>query len=166
MVYNGLLAKKLDDIDVPVMDFKDSLFIDIYNLKDKKEFIEENVISYLFLLIPLICGKNESKNITSVVKNYVKSNYIKNLSVEDISCDLGYSRQHISRIFKKDMKISVQQYLINIRLQMAKELLKKGYFVSETTFMCGYNDTFNFSKCFKKNVGISPKKWQIENTKF
>ena len=48
-------------------------------------------------------------------------------------------------------------------MEEAKKLLKKGYGVSESAYMSGYNDAFNFSKAFKKRFGISPKQYAEKN---
>ncbi len=163
--FNGKIAEKLKEIDCPVIDCDTSIFLNLWNIRNIEEFKEEYAVSYLFSLIPALLRKEDKKDITGKIKNYINSNYMLDVNVENLSCNMGYTRQHISRVFKKDMGMSVQQYLIKTRLENAQKMLLKGFSVYETAFMCGYNDAFNFSKSFKSMYNISPKQWQKEKGK-
>ncbi|MBO5454324.1 MAG: AraC family transcriptional regulator [Clostridia bacterium] len=158
--FNGEVANKLSHIDNPVIECDRNIFTNLWNLRTKKEFAEEYAASYIFSLIPVLLGKDVEKDISGRIVNYIHSNYMRNISVEELSKSMGYSRQHISRVFKNDIGCPIQQYLIKTRLSNAKTLLSKGFTVYETAFMCGYNDSFNFSKSFKEEYKISPKQWQ------
>ena len=84
-------------------------------------------------------------------------------SVEKIADYLKLNRKYIARVFKEKTGSTIQEYLISKRMEEAKKLLKKGYGVSESAYMSGYNDAFNFSKAFKKRFGISPKQYAEKN---
>ena len=68
---------------------------------------------------------------------------------EVITESLGLDRRYLSRIFKESMGISVQDYLIRVRLEQAQKLLAEGTSVKMTSQLVGYTDCFNFSKMFK-----------------
>ncbi len=61
-------------------------------------------------------------------------------------------------IFKSETGNAPIRYLINIRLEKAKELLEGGYegSIQEVAAQVGYDDAYHFSKLFKKRYGISP----------
>ncbi len=69
-------------------------------------------------------------------------------------------RSYLSRLFKKRYGVSVQDFLVDVRLSKAAEFLRKGNNVSISAKLVGYEDVFNFSKMFKKKYGMSPKEYK------
>ena len=69
---------------------------------------------------------------------------------------LNLDRRYLSRIFKQQTGQTVQEYLISTRIEEATRLLKQGMSVEESAHLCGYEDVFNFSKAFKKRMGVNP----------
>ena len=93
---------------------------------------------------------------------YINQNFARNISVAEIADFFGLERSYFSRLFKKKHGISVQNYIINLRMNKASELLKKGVSVKETAFLIGYEDAFAFSKMYKKTYGESPRAAHIK----
>lgn len=90
-------------------------------------------------------------------KNYIDTNYIAQITVEQIADQLNINRCYFSTAFKKHIGKSPQQYLMNVRLEKAAELMAEhGYTVSAAALSVGYADIFNFSKMFKRKYGMSP----------
>lgn len=101
------------------------------------------------------------ENTALKIKRYVDLNYMQQISVNTISDYFGFDRSYLYRIFKNYTGKSVKDYLTMVRLNKAKAFLQNGYSVSDTAFMVGYTDPFNFSKAFKKffrKAPISEKK--------
>lgn len=75
---------------------------------------------------------------------------------------LGLSKEYLYRLFRKEMDISLNEYLQNVRLEKAKQYLSESgkYKVYEVCEMVGYEDQVYFSKIFKKKYQISPKEYQ------
>jgi len=71
----------------------------------------------------------------------------------------GMSMYHFSKIFKKIMGITYQDYLNNVRIETAMVLLKMNYSITDVTFEVGYEDITHFGKTFKKIVGCPPSKY-------
>jgi len=158
--FNGAAATQLKDVKNPVIDCDERIFKNIWEARNKEYFIEEYVVSNLFLLLPAILEEKKPASFSLKIQNYIYSNYMKEIKIEEIAKIMGYSRQHISRVFKADTGMSIQEFLKKTRFSNAKEILKKGYSVTETAYMCGYNDMFNFSKGFKTEFGLSPTEWK------
>ena len=78
------------------------------------------------------------------------------LSIADITQELGISRSLLHIKMKTFFNISMTDYIKKCRMTMACELFKKGYKVSETAYRAGYSDPNYFSKVFKRTFGISP----------
>lgn len=90
-------------------------------------------------------------------KNYIEANYIHDISIENMASSLNLNRSYFSTTFRKHIGKSPQQFLVDLRLSKAAELLASRHFSpSEAAVNCGYKDLFTFSKMFKKKYGIPP----------
>jgi AraC-like DNA-binding protein len=95
------------------------------------------------------------KKVDSVIR-YMMKHYADPLSLDALSAKARVSRSYLGSLFKKVTGRSPVDYLIEIRINQAKAMLKDGHQVSEVALKTGFNDLFYFSKCFKKREGISP----------
>ncbi|RME00522.1 MAG: AraC family transcriptional regulator [Calditrichaeota bacterium] len=90
----------------------------------------------------------------------IEENYYKPLSIEDIAASCAICSSHLNVLFKKETGTTVYQYLIDIRMKKAKELLRSGAGnITEVAFKVGFNDSNYFSRMFKMRVGISPREY-------
>ena len=81
--------------------------------------------------------------------------------VKELAERAGYSRSHFSRLFRQRTGLSPQQYVINARIALAKELLRgTSLSVSEVTKMTGYGEIFRFSKQLKQRTGMTPSAYR------
>lgn len=104
---------------------------------------------------------DEQKNSSSVFQNivdYVDYHYRESdISLGRLANIFSYTEKYLSSLFKKNMQIGFINYLNNLRIQYACELIKKGDMsMSEISLACGYSDYSYFSKVFKKITGHSP----------
>lgn len=97
------------------------------------------------------------------VISYIVENHAKNLTLSDLSEYAGVSTSYLGYIFKSVTGKSPIDYLIEVRIAMAKNLLKDGLSVTETSALVGFNDIYYFSRVFKKREGICPSEF-ISNT--
>lgn len=104
----------------------------------------------------------KSKVIVDSVREYIEKNYHNSsLSVEGIACEFYINSSYLRRIFRKELDMSVNDYIVDIRMQKAKELIGHGNTrLSDISEMVGYNDTGYFSKSFKKKFGFSPSEYE------
>ena len=97
-----------------------------------------------------------SSKILSAI-DYMKTNYSRAITLEDIAEYVGISRIYLSQIFKKETGINISDFLIQYRLKKAKKLLLtsnlKVYTIAE---MCGFGSVQYFGQIFKKMTGFSP----------
>lgn len=85
----------------------------------------------------------------------------KDLSIAQLCTLCGISEAYFRRIFVKKFGVSPKEYIINLRINYAKNLLKSGQFsVSETAEFCGYSEECHFSREFTKRTGLNPKKYR------
>ena len=88
--------------------------------------------------------------------NYIERSYMQPISVERLADNMNIDRRYLSRLFKRDFGLTVQEYIIKVRMEHAMDFLSHGYTVAQSASLCGYSDVFNFSKMFKKYFGKSP----------
>ena len=92
---------------------------------------------------------------------YMQENYAEKIALEDITQHVGFSKFYGGRLFKQHMGMTIIEYLIDVRLNRAKELLAQGEFsIKQISFMVGYQDPNYFTWSFKKATGISPVKYR------
>lgn len=89
--------------------------------------------------------------------NYIHANYPEALRVADMAQDLGLSRNHFSRVFKEQVGLSPQEYLVAYRLKKAAQLLTQEHISQkEAAHRVGYPDICSFSRMFRRKHGMSP----------
>jgi AraC-like DNA-binding protein len=92
---------------------------------------------------------------------FIKVNYQREITVEKISKFIGYNRSYFTTLFKKRTGINLKSYLMNFRMEKAKELLKNtGLSINQVAFSSGYPDYFVFARQFKKMIGKSPSAYR------
>ncbi|WP_195988333.1 AraC family transcriptional regulator [Clostridium sp. D53t1_180928_C8] len=89
--------------------------------------------------------------------NFINSNYMNSITVNEIANHVNLSRSYLYKMFIKNLGISPQKYLINLRLYKSTILLRTTKLpIGEVANMVGYSDSLLFSKTFSKYFSISP----------
>ena len=82
--------------------------------------------------------------------------------METISRHSYVSAKQLCKLFKMYCNTTVSKYIVSKRITEAKKLLAEGKSVTDTAFMCGFNDYANFIRVFKKTVGTPPGRYRTE----
>lgn len=98
-------------------------------------------------------------------QHYMEQHYMDNITVEKLA-NLGYmSKSTFNRHFKKEIGITPIEYLIEVRIKMAKLMLKrKENQITEIALRCGFGSSAHFSSCFQKHVGLTPSEYRDKYT--
>ena len=93
--------------------------------------------------------------------DYARENYTDpDLAVADLAAAAEMSEVYLRRLFKAVCGVSPNEYIINLRLNRAKELLRSGACnVSEAATLSGFGDVYHFSRLFKRETGVSPSEY-------
>lgn len=93
------------------------------------------------------------------VIHYMADNYNRKLTLRQLADHINLSPAYLCSVFKDVSGKSPIEYLMEIRINRAKELIRDGHTISETAGRIGFNDISYFSKYFKKIEGVSPVQW-------
>lgn len=99
----------------------------------------------------------DKQTIAQTITTYFQENYMKKISVEEIARSSYLSTTYITKIYKEVTGDTPINYLINLRMEKAMEILREGRFsIQDVAKRVGYDDPYYFSKLFKKRFGLSP----------
>lgn len=106
-------------------------------------------------------SENQTESLVSKAKHYMEENYQKDISLDDVSRLVDISPYYFSKLFKQESGENFIEYLTQIRMKHARELLSQGnYSVKEVCLMSGYSDPNYFSRLFKKYEGVTPSEFR------
>ena len=92
---------------------------------------------------------------------YIKAYLHKSISVTEIADYIGIDRSYLTRIFKNHFQLSVKESMIQLKIDTAKDMLKKkNLTIKHIANAVGYVDSFGFSRMFKGKTGYSPTEYR------
>ena len=135
------------------------------------ELSTELIKSHLSVLISLLFrgaknrtaseAKHQCRFIETAI-NYIRENYAANITLDDVARKVSVSRIHLSRTFKSEIGIGLNEYINIYRLKQAQFLLAEFPTkpISEIAYDCGFNDSNYFASRFKKLLGVTPSQFR------
>lgn len=87
----------------------------------------------------------------AMARDFITANYTEKLNLDDLVANACLSKYHFLRTFKAIYGTSPYQYLLNLRLQKAKELLLQDYAITEVNNMVGFSDVKNLRRALGKD---------------
>ena len=136
-------------------------------LEENKRGIEDRLkilIKELFTQYASTQTKVE-KEIISKTKIYIANHCDESLSVEEVASSVGYDKSYLIRMFKKEVGMTPQHYILNEKVNRAKDLLSYSEInsLSHISVNAGFFDQSHFNRNFKSHFGTSPKKYKKVN---
>jgi AraC-like DNA-binding protein len=99
--------------------------------------------------------------VVSRIFDYIDSNIKEDLTINSMAKDLHYSSDHLSRVFSEATGDSLKHYINAKKIVLAQKLLLQNNSPYDVCFMIGYNNYSSFSRRFSKQIGMSPKQFQL-----
>lgn len=139
-------------------------------LKNSMKTIQtlEEIKNYIRMLLKKIIGVRDTisgrrySDIIEIAKDQIRKTYMSDeISLNTIVAEVGMSPSYFSSIFSKEMGKTFVEYLTEIRMDRAKELLMcSSMKTSEIGYEVGYKDPHYFSYIFKKTQNCTPKEFR------
>lgn len=139
-------------------------------LKNSMKTIQtlEEIKNYIRMLLKKIIGVRDTisgrrySDIIEIAKDQIRKTYMSDeISLNTIAAEVGMSPSYFSSIFSKEMGKTFVEYLTEIRMDRAKELLMcSSMKTSEIGYEVGYKDPHYFSYIFKKTQNCTPKEFR------
>ena len=109
--------------------------------------------------------ERKGNSVINEAKVYMSRNFANpNLMLQDVAKAVNMSNSRFSTVFSQQSGQSFTEYLMYLRLNKAKELLRTtGLKSSQVAREAGYNDAHYFSYIFKKNTGLTPSEYRAQN---
>ncbi len=129
------------------------------HIRDLHELLEQVAVNIVDRI-----NKYNKKSINQILQNamkYICDNYAMSITLNELAEHTYVSTYYLSRMFKKELGKNFVEYLSEIRIEKAKELLKDNkYKTYEVAELVGIQDPHYFSKIFKKYVNMTPTEYK------
>ncbi|MEW9699301.1 helix-turn-helix domain-containing protein [Paenibacillus sp. SI8] len=143
-------------------------------LRTKKANAQLKACGYLQLLLgeycevlsaptqPGIIADGESDRIVQQAIHYLSTQYAEPITIELMAESLGYNRAYLSRIFKRHTKVTPVTFLLKLRIDKARLLLRERLelTIEQIAASVGFYDPLYFSKQFRRWYGVSPSEYR------
>ena len=154
--FDGIVSQAFHTLP-PVFSVTGDIFPDMIHRAQNTSAPEYILSGMLFLLLENVCSQPSPNSMhIDKLKSFIDANYMQPLRVEDLARQLSLDRRYLSRRFKQQTGLTLQEYIIQVRLQKGAQYLQQGYSVGDAAKMCGYDSCANFSRMFRRRYGKSP----------
>lgn len=150
------------DLLVPDLNNIGKVWADVKTMDQIKEQTE-NVLMSAMVFRDSRTG-NQYGDMIRQAKEYIEHNFASpTLSLSDVAAQVNLSPSHFSTVFSQETGQTFKEYLTDLRIARAKELLRTTVLRSfEVADQIGYNDPHYFSFVFRKTTGLSPKEFRLQ----
>ena len=142
-------------------------------VQNKQELYRESVRGLALTLIIMIARMNSELHVPEGLRlkngfdqirpalEYIRENYASSMKIADIASVCHMSESHFRRLFEESISMTPVEYLNQVRVKKACDLIKKtGYSMEEIAVKVGFTTTSTFNRNFKRITGTSPYQWK------
>ena len=146
-----------------------SSYIDILLETKLMDIISNMLLIYErsnFMLVENKVKRKEYEQINTA-KEYIKENYMNRVSLDDLVKHVFMSKRNLTQTFKKVNGITISEYIYQIRIEKAKELLiLSDKPIKEIAYLVGYEHRSSFSRTYSRLEGITPREFRLINRSY
>lgn len=96
----------------------------------------------------------------SAIKKYIDNNFRELHSIDEIATHFFYSREYISRLFRKHFNTNVSEYIKARRITYSQSLIEQGYSINEACYRSGFENMSTFIRSFHGITGTTPSEYR------
>lgn len=129
--------------------------------QDEEELRQRFVSTMVELTQAVVIRSQEPDGIITRAQDYIRQNFRRELTLEEVAQTVGISPYYFSKLFKEEANMNFTEYLTGIRIEVAKHLLsERELSIKQVCVDSGYANPNYFSRIFKKWVGITPTEFR------
>lgn len=167
-IYQAVALDLLNTIDSNQLQEELSTLTAIYPLYYINNFTDwEQAFQYLHTcaghVFRLIAARGVSRNNTTIerIQKYIQSHIEDQLNLAGIAATVNYNESYVSRLFRQHTGMKISDYILQVRLSKAKQLLSSSdQSINAIAESCGFDSIHYFSYTFKKNMGMTPSDYR------
>lgn len=157
--------------DVPELSKLVQMILD--EMREKKDLYRESVRGMALTLLIMIARLNSEMTMPEGIRHkngfdqvrpaleYIRENYALLMKIAEIAAVCHMSESHFRRLFEENISMTPVEYLNQLRVKKACDLIKKtGYSMEEIAVKVGFTTTSTFNRNFKRITGTSPYQWK------
>lgn len=157
------------DENFGILEFLEKIYYETKNWSPNANELMEHYVSIIVLKL-----LNEYKfNKENVVKHslenisrYISANFKDNINTKELAALAGYSYDHFRKLFYKEYKMTVSEFILKKRIEHANEMLReRKYLIKEIAYDCGFSTVAQFCTKFREITGVTPKQMQLKMLK-
>lgn len=125
-----------------------------------RQLHQDVIFEYTKRMKQVSAGQAYSKHILMCI-DLIYDNIYKGVRVGDLADELGLTPQYLSKLFKKEVGITVSEFIMSKRINAAENMLKFSEFdpIDIGNYLC-FSSHSHFIACFKKHTGLTPKQYR------
>ena len=151
---------------IPIEDTK-SFMNDYERIKALSLFEGNNakIMSIFYGMLDRLSSLGRAEGLLKPALRYIEQNFSDpSLTNQLLAKECKISEVYLRKLFDKELKISPKQFIIDIRIQKAKQLLSEGSLkVRTVSEMCGFSNPYHFCRIFKAKCGLTPTEYACIN---
>lgn len=124
------------------------------------ELHEQMVLDFTGKMRLLAKNSGASKPVTDCIE-YIYTHLQERVTVSDLSAHTGFSAGYLSRAFKKELGVSISDYIRDKKMERAQELLRySNYSLIDISNQLAFSSQSHFTQQFRAFTGLTPKKYR------
>ena len=157
----------IDTITILPIDNVDFIMKEFEQIK-KLQLLKNNRLSVMSSFYNILnylehSNKAGTNSLAPAIK-YLEKNYSQDVTNSKLAHECKISEEHFRKLFKKTYGISPKQYITDMRINKAKQLLKEGILkINAISELCGFSNQYHFCRFFKKKTGFTPTEFMKQN---
>ncbi len=103
---------------------------------------------------------SDGNELVQRIQEYIRIHYDKHITLKDLEERFNYNQDYLSLLFKRHFHMGLKQYMTQVKMDKAKELIVSGMQLSDIPAELGITDYNLFLKQFKYHEGVTPKEFR------
>ena len=122
------------------------------------------IFSIFYAILHKLCSDNIPRELLCAVRLMNRNYCDASLANKKLAAECNISEVYFRKLFTNHFGISPKQFIIDLRIQKAKQLLMEGLLnVSAISEKCGFSNPYHFCRIFKQHTGTTPSKYRKDN---